>query len=40
MGLKVLTGNVPGKEASKKDTREFGGDKKRTAEPENILVRE
>lgn len=36
----TLTGNVPGKEASKNDTREFGGAEKRTDEPENSLVLE
>lgn len=35
-----LTGNVPGKDASKNDTREFGGAEKQTEEPENSLVLE
>lgn len=35
-----LTGNVPGKDESKNDTREFGGAEKRTGEPENSLVLE
>lgn len=38
--LNSLTGNVPGKDASKGDTREFGGAEKRTGEPENSLVLE
>lgn len=33
----ALTGSVPGKEASKKDTRELGGAENRTDEPENSL---
>lgn len=33
-----LTGNVPGRDASKNDTREFGGAEKPTREPENNLV--
>lgn len=33
-----LTGSVPGREASKNDTREFGGAEKPTEEPENSLV--
>lgn len=36
----TLTGNVPGKDASKNDTREFGGAEKQTDEPENNLVLE
>lgn len=35
-----LTGNVPGRDTSKNDTREFGGAEKPTAEPENNLVLE
>lgn len=35
-----LTGNVPGRDASKNDTREFGGAEKPTGEPENSLVLE
>lgn len=35
-----LTGNVPGKDASKNETRELGGAEKRTGEPENSLVLE
>lgn len=40
VSLTTLTGNVPGKDASKNDTREFGGAEKRTVEPENSLVLE
>lgn len=32
-----LTGRVPGSEASKNDTEEFGGAEKPTLEPENSL---
>lgn len=35
-----LTGSVPGREASKNDTREFGGAEKPTEDPENSLVLE
>lgn len=35
-----LTGSVPGREASKKDTSELGGAEKPTEEPENSLVLE
>lgn len=36
----TLTGNVPGRDASKNDTSEFGGAEKPTGEPENNLVLE
>ena len=40
ISLLTLTGNVPGKDASKGDTREFGGAEKPTDEPEKSLVLE
>ena len=38
--MNSLTGNVPGRDASKGDTREFGGAEKPTGEPENSFVLE